>query len=146
MKVWDKDGANGAGSSDGFDGWYNVDNAREELDAAIKELSDLTIDKDNPVIVELPFNASDQNYTNKANAYKKSVEDSLEGKVIVKLVECASTEEWLYSGYYTSYGYEQNYDIFDLSGWGPDYGDPQTYLNTFLPDYAGYTAKCIGLF
>lgn len=146
VKVWDKDGANGAGSSDGFDGWYNVDNAREELDAAIKELSDLTIDKDNPVIVELPFNASDQNYTNKANAYKKSVEDSLEGKVIVKLVECASTEEWLYSGYYTSYGYEQNYDIFDLSGWGPDYGDPQTYLNTFLPDYAGYTAKCIGLF
>ena len=34
----------------------------------------------------------------------------------------------------------------DVSGWGPDYGDPQTYLDTFLPDYAGYMIKCIGLY
>ena len=42
--------------------------------------------------------------------------------------------------------YEANYDIYDLSGWGPDYGDPSTYLDTFLPDYAGYMIKCIGIF
>jgi ABC-type oligopeptide transport system substrate-binding subunit len=33
-----------------------------------------------------------------------------------------------------------------VSGWGPDYGDPQTYLDTFLPDGAGYMVKCIGVF
>jgi len=33
-----------------------------------------------------------------------------------------------------------------VSGWGPDYGDPQTYLDTFLPDYAGYMVKCTGIF
>ena len=30
--------------------------------------------------------------------------------------------------------------------WGPDYGDPSTYLDTMLPDYAGYMTKCIGIF
>ena len=54
--------------------------------------------------------------------------------------------EWYYAGYYPSTGAEGNYDICDLSGWGPDYGDPQTYLDTMLPDYAGYMTKAIGLF
>lgn len=146
MKVWDSKAGDGAGSGDGYDGWYNPKNAKKELEQAISELSDMKIDSDNPLVVELPFNAADQNYVNKANAYKKSVEKALDGKVIIRLVECASADEWYYSGYNTKYGYEQNYDIFDLSGWGPDYGDPATYLNTFLPDYAGYMAKCIGIF
>ena len=34
----------------------------------------------------------------------------------------------------------------DGSGWGPDFGDPQTYLATMLPQYAGYMTKCLGLF
>ena len=59
---------------------------------------------------------------------------------------CNDATTWQYTGYYTSYGYENNYDLFDLSGWGPDYGDPQTYLNTFLPDYAGYVTKSLGIF
>jgi ABC-type oligopeptide transport system substrate-binding subunit len=39
-----------------------------------------------------------------------------------------------------------NADMMDVSGWGPDYGDPQTYLDTMLPDYAGYMVKSIGIF
>ena len=42
--------------------------------------------------------------------------------------------------------YLHYHDIYDLSGWGPDYGDPQTYLDTMLPDYAGYMTKCMGIF
>ena len=84
--------------------------------------------------------------TQMGQVYKKSVEDALGGKVIINLVECTSADEWYYTGYYTNYGYESNYDLFDLSGWGPDYGDPQTYLDTMLDEYAGYMAKCLGIY
>ena len=69
-----------------------------------------------------------------------------DGFIQINLVECVGDDDWYYAGYYTDYGYEANYDIYDLSGWGPDYGDPSTYLDTFLPDYAGYMIKCIGIF
>lgn len=148
IKVWDPDGNDGAGSSDGFDGWYNVDNAVAELDTAIEELSadGITIDEENPIYIDMPYASSLEAYSNQANAYKQSIEASLGGKVIVNLVDCVTSDGWYYAGYYTDYGYEANYDVYDVSGWSPDFGDPSTYLDTFLPDYAGYMAKCIGIY
>ena len=148
IKVWDPDGNDGAGSSDGFDGWYNVDNAVAELDTAIEELSadGITIDEENPIYIDMPYASSLEAYSNHANAYKQSIETSLGGKVIVNLVDCVTSDGWYYAGYYTDYGYEANYDVYDVSGWSPDFGDPSTYLDTFLPDYAGYMAKCIGIY
>ena len=148
IKVWDPDGNDGAGSSDGFDGWYNVDNAVAELDTAIEELSadGITIDEENPIYIDMPYASSLEAYSNQSNAYKQSIETSLGGKVIVNLVDCVTSDGWYYAGYYTDYGYEANYDVYDVSGWSPDFGDPSTYLDTFLPDYAGYMAKCIGIY
>ena len=148
IKVWDPTADEGNGSSDGFDGWYSPENAMEELNTAIDELKadGVTIDADNPVVLDLPYASNDERYTNMANAYKQSLEASLEGLVKVNLVAANSNDEWYYAGYYTSYGYEANYDIYDLSGWGPDYGDPKTYLDTFLPDYAGYMVRTLGIF
>ena len=77
---------------------------------------------------------------------RAGIKEGLEGLVQVNLVDCNDATTWYYTGYYTSYGYENNYDLFDLSGWGPDYGDPQTYLDTYLPDYAGYVTKSLGVF
>lgn len=147
VTVFDKDSTNEQ-QSDGFDGWYNVDNAREEMAQAIDELKaeGLEITAENPIQLDLPYPSSDEIYTNRANVYKQSLEEGLEGLVQVNLVDCNDSTTWYYTGYYTSYGYENNYDLFDLSGWGPDYGDPQTYLNTFLPDYAGYVTKSLGIF
>ena len=147
VTVFDKDSTNEQ-QSDGFDGWYNVDNAREEMAQAIDELKaeGLEITAENPIQLDLPYPSSDEIYTNRANVYKQSLEEGLEGLVQVNLVDCNDSTTWYYTGYYTSYGYENNYDLFDLSGWGPDYGDPQTYLNTFLPDYAGYVTKSLGVF
>jgi hypothetical protein len=36
--------------------------------------------------------------------------------------------------------------MFFGSGWGPDFGDPCTYLDTFAGEGAGYMTKVIGLF
>ena len=145
MTVYKEGAENG---SDGFDGWYNPEAADAELETAIAELSaaGVEISAENPIYIDYPYAANSEVYTNIANVYKQSVESVLDGKVIVNLVACVDYNEWYYAGYYTSYGYEANYDMYDLSGWGPDYGDPQTYLDTFLPDYAGYMAKCCGIF
>ena len=147
ITVYDKNSTNDQ-QSDGFDGWYNVDNAREEMALAIEELSEagLEITAENPIQLDLPYPSADEIYTNRANVYKKSLEEGLEGLVQVNLIDCNDSTTWYYTGYYTSWGYENNYDLYDLSGWGPDYGDPQTYLDTFLPDYAGYVTKSLGIF
>lgn len=144
VKVWDAAELSG----DGFDGWYSPDNAVAELNSAIEELGALgiVIDEQNPVYIDLPYPSNSESYTNKAQVLKQSVEAVLGGKVIVNLTECMDFDQWEDAGYGTTYGYEANYDLYDLSGWGPDYGDPQTYLNTFAPEGAGYMVKCIGLY
>ena len=148
IKVWDPNGDGGIGASSGYDGWYNPTEAVAELDKAIEELEKegVTIDAENPIKVDLPYLASNEVYTNKANSLKQSIEASLGGKVQVVLVACDDPDSWYNAGYYTDSGKEANYSIYDLSGWGPDYGDPSTYLDTFLPDYAGYMIKCIGIY
>lgn len=148
IKAYDPNADDGAGSSDGYDGWYNPTEAKAELEIAIKALADAgyTVDASNPITIDLPYPSNSEVYTNQKNAFKQSVETTLEGKVIVNLVDCKSYDEWYAAGYDTSTGNEANYHIYDLSGWGPDYGDPSTYLDTMLPDYAGYMVKCIGIF
>lgn len=148
IMVWNPEADDGNGSGDGYDGWYSPENAMEEMNQAIEELAaeGITIDADHPILIDDPYPASSETYTNKANAYKKSLEKSLEGLVQVNLVSCSDLNEWYYAGYYATEGEECNYDMYDLSGWAPDYGDPQTYLDTFLPDYAGYCTKCLGIY
>lgn len=148
VKAWDPAADDGIGSSDGFDGWCNPEYAASELAIAVEELAaeGVEVSAENPIYLDLPYPSNNANYTNKANAFKQSVEANLGGVIIINLTECVDYAAWYYTGYYTDYGYEANYDIYDLSGWGPDYGDPSTYLDTFLPDYAGYMIKCIGIF
>lgn len=148
ITVWDPDANDGIGSGDGFDGWYNPENAVAELETAISELEaeGVTIDEDNPIYIDVPYPSVAETYTNKVNAYKQSLENVLGGKVIVNLVDATDYNGWYYAGYYSSYGYECNYDMYDLTGWSPDYGDPVTFLDTFLPDYAGYQTKSLGIY
>ena len=148
ITVWDPTAEAGVGSSDGFDGWYNAANAKEEMAKAVEELKaqGIEITKENPIQLDLPFFSGSEIYANRANSYKQSLETSLDGLVKVNLVTCEDSDAWYYAGYYGSTGSEMNYDIYDVSGWGPDYGDPQTYLDTFLSDYSGYMAMMLGIF
>lgn len=115
IKVWDAENK----TSDGFDGWYNPENAVEELNTAIEELAEegITIDESNPIQMEYPYPSAVEVYTNKANSYKKSVEAALGGKVVINLVDAVDLDGWYYAGYYANYGYEANYDVYDVSGW-----------------------------
>lgn len=144
MKVWDQTKEDGAGSSAGFDGWYNPANAKAELAKAIEDLG-FVIDKNNPVHIELSYPSSVSAYANRANAMKKAVEESTDGAIIIDLLDCESLRNWYYDGYYCQTGAQCNYNIYDCSGWGPDYGDPQTYLNTFQKEI-GDMIHCLGIY
>lgn len=146
IKAWDPTADGGVGSSTQFDGWYNIENAKAELKEAIKELKGqgVTISTVNPVHIDLVAYAGSEVYLNRAKAFKQSVENAFDGAVIVDLVEVSSAKEWYYAGYYASTGYDNNYNIYDVSGWGPDFGDPSSYLDNFVP--GGYMIKCIGIY
>lgn len=130
--------------ADGVNGWYNPDAAVACLEAAKAELGDSVT---YPVQIDVVYySASDLN-TAQAAAYKTSIETVLGAEnVQVNLIEATTAEDFYACGYRASNGEAGNYDMFYGSGWGPDYGDPSTYLNTFKGEGAGYMTKVIGLF
>ncbi len=143
-KVWDTD----TQMSSGFDGWYSPENAKVYLEKAIEELAaeGLVIDAENPIYLDVPTFTGSEVYNNREEALKQSVAAVSDGRIVINKVDCPTSNDWYYAGYYYNQGYEANFDICDLSGWGPDYGDPQSYLDTMLPDYAGYMVKALGIF
>lgn len=149
IKAYDAKADAGNGSSAGYDGWYNVEAAKKELKTAIEELSasGMVIDADHPVKLEMPYYDINEVYANRANALKQSIEASLDGKIEIVLIKTGGSNalNWYNAGYYPETGDKMNYHLFDGCGWGPDYGDPSTYLDTMLPQGGGM-AKNIGLY
>ncbi|MCD7750216.1 MAG: ABC transporter substrate-binding protein [Lachnospiraceae bacterium] len=143
IQVWDA--ANYTG--DGFDGFYNPDNAVEYLDKAIEELASIgyEVSVDNPIYVDVPRATYSETSRQSAEVYKETVEEIFGGLVIVNTIESDSYDMYTAAGYGNDYGYEMNYDIQFNSGWGPDYGDPSTYLDTMLPYGDGYMTINLGL-
>lgn len=144
VTVWDPTADSGLGSGDGYDGWYNPEYAASELALAIEELAaeGVEVSAENPIVIEIPYAGNSELRTNRANVTKQSIENTFGGLVEVRLVDCIDTAGWLYAGYYPDFGYEMNADFMDVSGWGPDYGDPQTYLATMTPAPGGMVKSC----
>ena len=133
-----------SGTSDGFDGFYNPEYAKSELDAAIAELEKkgVEITAENPIKIDLGYYSASKTNTNRANALKSGVEAASEGRIVINLVAFDDQYAYYYAGYYPDYGYEMNADYTNMSGWGPDYGDPQTYLDTLLGNPGGMIKSC----
>ena len=130
--------------ADQTDGWFNPEAAREYLEAAKEELGDLV---SWPIQIDVVYYSAAAANTAQSQAYKKVVEETLGVEnVVVNLIEATTSEDYYASGYRASNGEAGNFDMFFGSGWGPDYGDPSTYLDTFLGEGAGYMTKVIGLF
>ncbi len=149
IKVWDPELEAGAGSSSGFDGWYNAEKAAEYLAKAVEALKakGVEVTKEAPIVLEIPYYDINEVYANRANTMKQSMEKSLGGLVEIRLVKTGGSNalNWYYAGYYPETGDLMNYNLTDVCGWGPDYGDPATYLDTMLPQGGGM-AKNVGLY
>lgn len=144
--VWKE--VNGEWKSTGFDGWFNVEKAKEKMQAAIAELAKegVEISKENPIVLDVPCGAFNDSFNAQGQSYKQKIEEALDGCVIINLVNAKSQSEMSYATYRTNFGTDHNYDISTgWTGWGPDFGDPCTFLDTMLPDGEGYMVKLMGL-
>ncbi len=130
--------------SDGVNGWYDPEAAVEYLEAAKEELGDSV---SYPIQIDVVYYSPSEAQTAQAQAYKAVIEGCLGAEnVQVNLLEATTSEDFYACGYRASNGEAGNFDMFYGSGWGPDFGDPCTYLDTFLGEGAGYMTKVIGLF
>jgi peptide/nickel transport system substrate-binding protein/oligopeptide transport system substrate-binding protein len=145
-KVWDPAKDSGIGSSGGYDGWYNPTVANKFLNKAIEELAaqGVTVSAENPIHIDYPAWVGDPIYDARAKAFKQNIDTVFGGKVVLDIVGAESQDAWTGCGYDQDYGKDMNYDIYDVSGWGPDYGDPATYLNC-LKALDGDMIKMLGL-
>lgn len=128
---------------DGIDGWYNPDLAKAYIKKAAQELG---ITKDNPIVIDTLCLDLESESINQAKVYAESIQDVLEGYVIVDTHHTSNQTNYLNASYYATKGADVNYDVYAGSGWGPDYGDPSTYLDTFLGEGAGAMTKIVGLY
>ena len=129
---------------DGVDGWYHPEEAKKYLELAKKELGDSV---KWPIVIDDVYYSPSASQVAQANAYKQSIEGVLGAEnVTVNLIETTTSADFYACGYRASNGEAGNFDIFYGSGWGPDFGDPCTYLDTFRGNGAGYMTKVIGLF
>ncbi len=146
MKVWDPTGADGAGSSFSFDGWYNPEAAGEYLAKAVEELAaeGIEISAENPIYLDMSYDDFDTTVSAAQNAVKQSYDAAFGGMVIVNLVAKGDSDTGSDAAYNPTAGYMMNYDLGGLTGWGPDYGDAQTYLDTVIPN--GYECIAWGIY
>jgi len=130
--------------ADGQDGWYNPELAKDYFESFKEEMGE---NMSYPIVIDVEYYGASKNQTAQAQAFKKSYEDALgKDNVQVNLMAAATTDDYYAAGYRAANGEKANFDVFYGSGWGPDYGDPSTYLDTFQGDGAGYMCKVIGLF
>lgn len=143
FKVWDEE----SHSSDGFDGWYNVENAVAELQLAIEELAAMgyEVSAENPIVLDYPYSAYTEIASNQAFVLETCIEEALNGMVDLALVECQDSTENLNTWFNTNSGAEYNYDLGGLGGIGADFGDPETYLDGLLPYGDGFAIRKMGL-
>ena len=120
----------GINLNDAQDAWYNKDRAVKFMTKAKEELGDSV--KSWPVILDIPVYAANETQKNRALALKQSVEDAVGDFVSINPVYLEGDSNVYYSAFYSVPDGKSN--AIDLSfgaGWGPDYGDPLTYINCF---------------
>ncbi len=125
--------------SDSQDPYFNLTLAKSSMVKAKAELTGVTW----PVVIDVNASLGAVNIATRL-AFKQMMEAAFPGDVQVNIQYATSSPEYLNSFYYTENADQQNYDINLGSGWGPDYGDPKTYVNTLNPDN-GDLLKSFGL-
>ena len=120
----------GINLNDGQDAWYNPELAKVFIEKAKEELGD-TINEW-PIHLDVPVYAANENQKNMQLAMQKSIEDAIGDYVKIDLQFLEGNSSVYYSAFYNQpTGEENSIDLVFGAGWGPDYGDPLTYIHCF---------------
>lgn len=135
--------------NDGHDAWYNPELAKTFAERAKEELGDSVSEW--PIHIDVPVYAASENQKNMQLAMKKSIEDAIGDYVVIDLQFLEGNSSVYYSSFYNMpTGEENSIDLVFGAGWGPDYGDPLTYLHCFdvhdgdMLNYSGINIKSQG--
>jgi len=120
----------GINLNDGQDAWYNPDLAKTFAEKAKEELGDAVTEW--PVHIDVPVYASNENQKNMQLAMQKAIEDAIGDYVKIDLQFLEGNSSVYYSAFYNQPdGVSNSIDMVFGAGWGPDYGDPLTYIHCF---------------
>lgn len=116
--------------NDGHDAWYNPELAKTFAERAKEELGDSVSEW--PIHIDVPVYAASENQKNMQLAMKKSIEDAIGDYVVIDLQFLEGNSSVYYSSFYNQpTGEDNSIDLVFGAGWGPDYGDPLTYLHCY---------------
>lgn len=116
--------------NDGHDAWYNPELAKTFAERAKEELGDSVSEW--PIHIDVPVYAASESQKNMQLAMKKSIEDAIGDYVVIDLQFLEGNSSVYYSSFYNQpTGEDNSIDLVFGAGWGPDYGDPLTYLHCF---------------
>ena len=116
-------------AADGQDGWFNLELAKQELAAAKAAIPEWG--ENDKISIDKIYYTGSVAQVAQINAFKKFIEDNIGDWVVVNPIGVSTTDDYYNTGYYVETGIDLPQDYFDGSGWGPDYLDPGTYLDTF---------------
>ena len=120
----------GINLNDGQDAWYNPELAKTFAEKAKEELGDQISAW--PIHLDVPVYAASENQKNMQLAMKQSIEDAIGDYVVIDLIYLEGNSSVYYSAFYNQPdGVSNSIDLVFGAGWGPDYGDPLTYLHCF---------------
>lgn len=123
----------------GFDGWFNVEEAKKEFALAVEELAaqGVEVSEENPIVLDLVHSAVETSTVNQAQVYVQSMEKAFGKALKINLMGATSYSDMDNATFYPETGAEHNMDITALNfGWGPDWGDPNSNLDIFTPSGA----------
>lgn len=120
----------GINLNDGQDAWYNPERALAFAEKAKEELGDSVSEW--PVHLDVPVYAASENQKNMQLAMQKAIEDAIGDYVKIDLQFLEGDSSVYYSAFYNQPdGVSNSIDMVFGAGWGPDYGDPLTYIHCF---------------
>ena len=117
----------GVSVADGKDTLYNPNKAKEEFAKAKADLQAQGVEF--PIHLDLPTSSTYTEGIKQAQSFKQSVESTLGAENIVIDLNMISEDDLQRVTYFAESASQQDWDLNNNLGWGPDYTDPSSYID-----------------
>ena len=117
----------GVSVADGKDTLYNPTKAKEEFAKAKADLQAQGVEF--PIHLDLPTSSTYTEGIKQAQSFKQSVESTLGAENIVIDLNMISEDDLQRVTYFAESASQQDWDLNNNLGWGPDYTDPSSYID-----------------
>ena len=117
----------GVSVADGKDTLYNPSKAKEEFAKAKADLQAQGVEF--PIHLDLPTSSTYTEGIKQAQSFKQSIESTLGAENIVIDLKMISDDDLQRVTYFAENASQQDWDLNNNLGWGPDYTDPSSYID-----------------